>query len=229
MRSGKPSSSKTGSAPTAQSRARPSRAPRPDGYTLLWAVQPPLTIFPAMTKVPYDPQKDFAPISVVGTNPFVLVVNKDIPAKTVAGVRRLGEAAAGQAQLCRGQRRQPHASGDGAVPQTRRTGDDQRQLSRQRAGADRRHRRPSADDVLQPVRRAAARPSRRDPHARGVERSARAAGAGCADRRRVRLSRLQGRDLERPDGAGRHAQADRRQDRGRGRQGLEGSGIRRAS
>jgi len=56
----------------------------PDGYTLLWAVQPPLTISPAMTKVPYDPQKDFAPISVVGTNPFVLVVNKDVPAKTVA-------------------------------------------------------------------------------------------------------------------------------------------------
>jgi tripartite-type tricarboxylate transporter receptor subunit TctC len=56
----------------------------PDGYTLLWAVQPPLTIFPAMTKVPYDSQKDFAPISVVGTNPFVLVVNKDVPAKSVA-------------------------------------------------------------------------------------------------------------------------------------------------
>ena len=36
-----------------------------------------------MTKVPYDPIKDFAPISVVGTNPFVLVVNKDVPAKTV--------------------------------------------------------------------------------------------------------------------------------------------------
>ena len=56
----------------------------PDGYTLLWAVQPPLTIFPAMTKVPYDSQKDFAPISVIGTNPFVLVVNKDVPAKSVA-------------------------------------------------------------------------------------------------------------------------------------------------
>ena len=55
----------------------------PDGYTLLWAVQPPLTIFPAMAKVPYDSQKDFAPISVVGTNPFVLVVNKDVPAKSV--------------------------------------------------------------------------------------------------------------------------------------------------
>src|SRR3954465_11943467 len=56
----------------------------PDGYTLLWAGQPPLTISPAMTKVPYDPQKDFAPISVVGTNPFVLVVNKDVPVKSVA-------------------------------------------------------------------------------------------------------------------------------------------------
>ncbi len=56
----------------------------PDGYTLLWGVQPALTIAPAMAKVPYDVQKDFAPISVVGTNPFVLVVNKDVPAKSVA-------------------------------------------------------------------------------------------------------------------------------------------------
>jgi tripartite-type tricarboxylate transporter receptor subunit TctC len=55
----------------------------PDGYTLLWGVQPPIAIFPAMTKVPYDSQKDFSPITVVGTNPFVLVVNKDVPAKTV--------------------------------------------------------------------------------------------------------------------------------------------------
>jgi tripartite-type tricarboxylate transporter receptor subunit TctC len=56
----------------------------PDGYTLLWGVQPALTIAPALAKVPYDVQKDFAPISVVGTNPFVLVVNKDVPAKSVA-------------------------------------------------------------------------------------------------------------------------------------------------
>jgi len=55
-----------------------------DGYTLLWGVQPALTIAPAMAKVPYDVQKDFVPISVVGTNPFVLVVNKNVPAKSVA-------------------------------------------------------------------------------------------------------------------------------------------------
>jgi tripartite-type tricarboxylate transporter receptor subunit TctC len=56
----------------------------PDGYTLLWAVTPPIAIAPAMSKVPYDPLKDFAPISAVGTNAFVLVANKDFPPKSVA-------------------------------------------------------------------------------------------------------------------------------------------------
>jgi tripartite-type tricarboxylate transporter receptor subunit TctC len=56
----------------------------PDGHTLLWGVQPAIVIAPAMNKVPFDPAKDFAPISVVGTNPFVLIVNKDVPAKSVA-------------------------------------------------------------------------------------------------------------------------------------------------
>jgi len=55
----------------------------PDGYTLLWGVQPAVVITPAMTKVPFDPIKDFAPVSVTGTNPFILVVNKNVPAKTV--------------------------------------------------------------------------------------------------------------------------------------------------
>jgi tripartite-type tricarboxylate transporter receptor subunit TctC len=55
-----------------------------DGYTLLWAATPPLTINPALTKVNYDPIKDFAPISAVVVNAFVLVVNKDFPPKTVA-------------------------------------------------------------------------------------------------------------------------------------------------
>jgi len=55
-----------------------------DGYTLLWGATPPLTINPALTKVNYDPIKDFAPISVVAVNAFVLVVNKNFPPKTVA-------------------------------------------------------------------------------------------------------------------------------------------------
>jgi tripartite-type tricarboxylate transporter receptor subunit TctC len=55
-----------------------------DGYTLLWAVLPPIAIQPALAKTAYDPVKDFAPITAVGTNSFVLVVNKNMPVTTVA-------------------------------------------------------------------------------------------------------------------------------------------------
>jgi tripartite-type tricarboxylate transporter receptor subunit TctC len=56
----------------------------PDGATLLWAVQPAIVVGPAMAKVSFDVTKDFAPISVVGTNPFVLIVHKNVPARTLA-------------------------------------------------------------------------------------------------------------------------------------------------
>jgi len=56
----------------------------PDGYTLFLAVTSQIAIAPAMMKVRYDPVKDFVPISAVITNNFALVVNKNVPAKTVA-------------------------------------------------------------------------------------------------------------------------------------------------
>jgi tripartite-type tricarboxylate transporter receptor subunit TctC len=56
---------------------------QPDGYTLFIAALPVMAIVPAINSVRYDPQKDFAPISNIATNPFVLVVNKDIPVKTL--------------------------------------------------------------------------------------------------------------------------------------------------
>ena len=55
-----------------------------DGYTLLWGVQPQIVIIPHMQKVNYDPVKDLAPISVLATNPFVLVVNSKLPVKSLA-------------------------------------------------------------------------------------------------------------------------------------------------
>ncbi len=55
-----------------------------DGTTLLWGVQPQIVILPAIAKVPYDPVKDLAPISVLATNPFVLVVSGKLPVRTVA-------------------------------------------------------------------------------------------------------------------------------------------------
>jgi tripartite-type tricarboxylate transporter receptor subunit TctC len=60
-----------------------SKRASPDGYTLFVAPLPVMAVVPAMSKVRYDPQKDFAPISNIATNPFALVVNKDIPVKTL--------------------------------------------------------------------------------------------------------------------------------------------------
>jgi len=58
------------------------RAPA-DGYTLLWASTSVIAIFPAISKVGYDPAKDFAPISLFGVAPQVLIVNPKFPAQTV--------------------------------------------------------------------------------------------------------------------------------------------------
>jgi tripartite-type tricarboxylate transporter receptor subunit TctC len=52
----------------------------PDGYTLLSAATPQLAIVPYVQKIGYDPIKDFAPISIVGTNPFALGCNQKIAA-----------------------------------------------------------------------------------------------------------------------------------------------------
>ena len=53
----------------------------PDGYTLLIAANDILAINPSLyEKVPFDPIKDFAPISMLGTVPIVLVVHPSLPA-----------------------------------------------------------------------------------------------------------------------------------------------------
>jgi tripartite-type tricarboxylate transporter receptor subunit TctC len=57
---------------------------QPDGYTLFLTAHSVLTVVPKMMKVKYDPLKDFATISNVATNPFVLVVHKDMPVNNVA-------------------------------------------------------------------------------------------------------------------------------------------------
>ncbi|HEY2337813.1 MAG TPA: tripartite tricarboxylate transporter substrate binding protein [Burkholderiales bacterium] len=55
----------------------------PDGYTLLTASTPQLAIVPYVQKASYDPLKDFAPVSIVGTNPFALGCNDKVPAATL--------------------------------------------------------------------------------------------------------------------------------------------------
>jgi tripartite-type tricarboxylate transporter receptor subunit TctC len=56
----------------------------PDGYTLLMASIATHAINPALyQKIPYDPVKDFAPVSLLGTTANVLVVHPSTPAKNV--------------------------------------------------------------------------------------------------------------------------------------------------
>src|SRR5258708_159824 len=55
-----------------------------DGYTLVMGNLPQMVIIPAMQATRYDPLKDFAPISIVGSNPFVLCVNPKLPVHTLA-------------------------------------------------------------------------------------------------------------------------------------------------
>lgn len=55
-----------------------------DGYTLLMAVNSTMTINPSLyAKLPFDPLKDFAPVSMVFTSSNVLVVNANSPVKSV--------------------------------------------------------------------------------------------------------------------------------------------------
>lgn len=55
----------------------------PDGYTLFVAALPQVAIVPAMQRVKYDPVKDFVPVCNIASNPFVLLIHKDMPVKTI--------------------------------------------------------------------------------------------------------------------------------------------------
>ena len=55
-----------------------------DGYTLLMGPSGPMTINPATySKLPYDPVRDFAPISMICSFPLILVVDAKLPVKSV--------------------------------------------------------------------------------------------------------------------------------------------------
>lgn len=72
------------------------RAPA-DGYTLLLATNTTLAIVPSLkAKLPYDPIKDFEPISLVSNSPYLLVVHPGIQAKSVKELIALSKSKPGQ-------------------------------------------------------------------------------------------------------------------------------------
>ena len=67
----------------------------PDGYTVSIMANGELAIAPNLRKLPYDPLKDFAPVSRIGANQLALVVHPSVQAKTVAELVALAKAKPG--------------------------------------------------------------------------------------------------------------------------------------
>ena len=81
----------------------------PDGYTLTLAPVGNLTVAPALySKLPYDPARDFAPITVLASVPNVLIVNPSVPAKSVAELVALAKEKPGSLNYA--------SPGNGSIP-----------------------------------------------------------------------------------------------------------------
>jgi tripartite-type tricarboxylate transporter receptor subunit TctC len=55
----------------------------PDGYTMVLAFNGPLSFAPLLQKLPYDVQKDLAPVIITSSQPNVLAVNATLPVHSV--------------------------------------------------------------------------------------------------------------------------------------------------
>ena len=55
----------------------------PDGYSFVIGNLGPVAVNPLLSKVPYDVERDFVPVSLIATGPNVLVVNPKTPARTL--------------------------------------------------------------------------------------------------------------------------------------------------
>jgi tripartite-type tricarboxylate transporter receptor subunit TctC len=69
---------------------------QPDGYTILLTTNATIVINPHLQKLPYDPVRDFEPVSQVAALPFVLVAHPSLAAKSVPELIALAQAKPGQ-------------------------------------------------------------------------------------------------------------------------------------
>jgi tripartite-type tricarboxylate transporter receptor subunit TctC len=74
-----------------------------DGYTIVLASAGGLTANPSLySRLSYEPVRDFAPITLFGTSPFVLVSNPSLPVSSVADVVKLAKAQPGRLSYASG-------------------------------------------------------------------------------------------------------------------------------
>ena len=81
----------------------------PDGYTLVMGGSGSLAIAPTLFKsLSYDPAKDFAPAALIGSIPFVLVVNPSLPVSSVTELVQYAKANPGKLSYGSGGPGSPH-------------------------------------------------------------------------------------------------------------------------
>jgi tripartite-type tricarboxylate transporter receptor subunit TctC len=75
----------------------------PDGYTVGFVNDSILTMLPALNpKLPYDPERDLAPVSRVAGNSFGIAVNNDFPARSFADLLARAKASPGEIHFSSG-------------------------------------------------------------------------------------------------------------------------------
>lgn len=72
------------------------RQQAPDGYTFVVGNIGPAAVNPLLTKVPYDVERDFVAISLIATGPNILVVNPNVPAKSLRELTDLAKSSPGK-------------------------------------------------------------------------------------------------------------------------------------
>jgi tripartite-type tricarboxylate transporter receptor subunit TctC len=81
----------------------------PDGYTLLMATSSTVAISASIYKnLPYDPAKDFSPVSMIATVPFVLIVHPSLGIDSVDALIKLVKAKPGALSYASGGGGSPH-------------------------------------------------------------------------------------------------------------------------
>lgn len=78
-----------------------------DGYTWTLAHDPPFTILPHLRTLPYDPLKDFEPVSMIANIPMVLVVRPTLPVNNIQELLTMARAQPGKLTIA--------SSGSGAT------------------------------------------------------------------------------------------------------------------
>ena len=68
----------------------------PDGYTFVVGNIGPVAVNPLLSKVPYEIERDFVPISLISTGPNILIVHPDVQAKTLRELTELARANPGK-------------------------------------------------------------------------------------------------------------------------------------